>query len=133
MSDVHFTTREIGSLGKPSWLVKAFAGRPLVAHRRPAWVALLVGAYGALAVPGVARDEALVRIRGIQRRGITIGREFSYPEYRDYAAQQRLFEGPSHALIFTATSALMSDTRFRSRPGNSRTNSAKTRSASTSM
>lgn len=30
MSDaVRFTTREIGSLGKPSWRVKAFAGRPL--------------------------------------------------------------------------------------------------------
>ncbi len=27
--DVRFTTREIGSLGKPSWRVKAFAGRPL--------------------------------------------------------------------------------------------------------
>jgi 5-methyltetrahydropteroyltriglutamate--homocysteine methyltransferase len=26
---VSFTTREIGSLGKPSWRVKAFAGRPL--------------------------------------------------------------------------------------------------------
>jgi 5-methyltetrahydropteroyltriglutamate--homocysteine methyltransferase len=30
MSDgVHFQTREIGSLAKPSWRVKAFAGRPL--------------------------------------------------------------------------------------------------------
>ena len=29
MSDVSFLTREIGSLGKPSWRVKAFAGRPL--------------------------------------------------------------------------------------------------------
>ena len=29
MSSVRFTTREIGSLGKPSWRVKAFAGRPL--------------------------------------------------------------------------------------------------------
>jgi 5-methyltetrahydropteroyltriglutamate--homocysteine methyltransferase len=26
---VHLTTREIGSLGKPSWRVKAFAGRPI--------------------------------------------------------------------------------------------------------
>jgi 5-methyltetrahydropteroyltriglutamate--homocysteine methyltransferase len=26
---VHFTTREIGSLGKPPWRVKAFAGRPI--------------------------------------------------------------------------------------------------------
>jgi len=29
MTDVHFETREIGSLAKPSWRVKAFAGRPL--------------------------------------------------------------------------------------------------------
>lgn len=29
MSAVFFTTREIGSLGKPSWRVKPFAGRPL--------------------------------------------------------------------------------------------------------
>jgi 5-methyltetrahydropteroyltriglutamate--homocysteine methyltransferase len=29
MSEVRFLTREIGSLGKPSWRVKAFAGRPL--------------------------------------------------------------------------------------------------------
>jgi 5-methyltetrahydropteroyltriglutamate--homocysteine methyltransferase len=29
MSDVRFLTREIGSLGKPSWRVKSFAARPL--------------------------------------------------------------------------------------------------------
>ena len=29
MSGVRFVTREIGSLAKPSWRVKAFAGRPL--------------------------------------------------------------------------------------------------------
>jgi len=29
MSRVHFVTREIGSLAKPSWRAKAFAGRPL--------------------------------------------------------------------------------------------------------
>ncbi len=29
MSGVHFVTREIGSLAKPSWRVKAFAGRPI--------------------------------------------------------------------------------------------------------
>jgi 5-methyltetrahydropteroyltriglutamate--homocysteine methyltransferase len=29
VSDVSFLTREIGSLGKPSWRVKTFAGRPL--------------------------------------------------------------------------------------------------------
>ena len=43
--------------------------------------------------PGVTADESQVRIRGIDRsRGpVTIGREFSYPEYREYAAQQNLF------------------------------------------
>jgi putative ABC transport system permease protein len=38
-------------------------------------------------------DDSQVRIRGISR-GMgrpTIGREFSYPEYREYAAQQKLF------------------------------------------
>jgi predicted permease len=43
-------------------------------------------------VPGMTRDDSVVRIRGISRRaGITIGREFSYPEYRDYASQTTLF------------------------------------------
>ena len=40
----------------------------------------------------MAHDDALVRIRGIERRpGSDLGREFSYPEYRDYAAQNKLF------------------------------------------
>ena len=36
-------------------------------------------------VPGIPRQESLVRIRGIDRTqpGRAIGREFSYPEYRD--------------------------------------------------
>jgi predicted permease len=43
-------------------------------------------------LPGMSRDDSLVRLRGIERRGgINIGREFSYPEYRDYASQQTLF------------------------------------------
>ena len=29
MNEIKFLTREIGSLGKPSWRVKTFAGRPL--------------------------------------------------------------------------------------------------------
>ena len=29
MTDVKFETREIGSLAKPPWRVKAFAGRPI--------------------------------------------------------------------------------------------------------
>jgi MacB-like periplasmic core domain len=44
-------------------------------------------------VPGIPRQESLVRIRGIDRRqpGRAIGREFSYPEYREQAAQTTLF------------------------------------------
>ena len=43
-------------------------------------------------LPGVSRDVSLVRIRGIERRAsVSIGREFSYPEYRDYAAQRTQF------------------------------------------
>ena len=44
--------------------------------------------------PGIARDESLVRIRGHDRVaawGRTIGREFSYPEYRAYAQETSLF------------------------------------------
>ena len=46
-------------------------------------------------VPGIPRQESLVRIRGIDRArpGAAIGREFSYPEYREYAAQRTLFSG----------------------------------------
>jgi cell division protein FtsX len=45
-------------------------------------------------LPGVPPDRSLVRIRGGERnlsRGHTVGREFSYPEYRDYAAETRAF------------------------------------------
>ena len=44
-------------------------------------------------MPGIPRQESLVRIRGIDRArpGAAIGREFSYPEYREYAAQRTLF------------------------------------------
>ena len=44
-------------------------------------------------VPGIPRQEALVRIRGIDptQPGRAIGREFSYPEYLEYAAQRTLF------------------------------------------
>ncbi len=44
-------------------------------------------------MPGIPRQEGLVRIRGIERPepGRSIGREFSYPEYQEYAAQRTLF------------------------------------------
>ena len=42
---------------------------------------------------GTTPDDSQVRIRGINREmgRPTIGREFSYPEYREYASQQKLF------------------------------------------
>jgi predicted permease len=43
--------------------------------------------------PGIVRDDSLVRIRGGERNaaGFAVGREFSYPEYREYASQTGLF------------------------------------------
>ena len=58
--------------------------------------ALFVFLYSFVTSPpsGIERQESLVRIRGIDRStspGQIVGREFSYPEYREYAAQQDLF------------------------------------------
>ena len=54
---------------------------------------LFVQSFVSGPVPGIPRQESLVRIRGIDRArpGRAIGREFSYPEYREYAAQRTLF------------------------------------------
>ena len=54
---------------------------------------LFVRSFVSGPVPGIPRQESLVRIRGIDRTqpGRAIGREFSYPEYREYAAQRTLF------------------------------------------
>ncbi len=55
---------------------------------------ILVSAFVSSVPPGITLDESLVRIRGIDRnqsRGFAIGREFSYSEYADYAAQTSLF------------------------------------------
>jgi predicted permease len=54
---------------------------------------LLVQSFVNGPVPGIPRQQSLVRIRGIDRTtpGRAIGREFSYPEYREYAAQRTLF------------------------------------------
>ena len=54
---------------------------------------LFVQSFVSGPVPGIPRQESLVRIRGIDRTqpGRAIGREFSYPEYREYAAQRTLF------------------------------------------
>ncbi|HYN08671.1 MAG TPA: ABC transporter permease [Vicinamibacterales bacterium] len=55
---------------------------------------LLVYSFVNGPLPGMARDSSAVRIRGIDRHtwpGHVIGREFSYPEYLEYAAQENLF------------------------------------------
>jgi predicted permease len=54
---------------------------------------LFVRSFASGPVPGIPRQESLVRIRGIDRTqpGRAIGREFSYPEYQEYAAQRTLF------------------------------------------
>jgi predicted permease len=53
---------------------------------------LFISSFVNSPLPGASRDASIVRIRGIERRaGPTIGREFSYPEYRDYASQTTLF------------------------------------------
>ena len=56
-------------------------------------LSLFVQSFVSGPVPGIPRQESLVRIRGIDRArpGAAIGREFSYPEYREYAAQRTLF------------------------------------------
>ena len=54
---------------------------------------MFVRAFVAGPVPGIPRQESLVRIRGIDRTqpGRAIGREFSYPEFQEYSAQRTLF------------------------------------------
>ena len=54
---------------------------------------LFVQAFANGPVPGIPRQESLVRIRGIDHAqpGRAIGREFSYPEYEEHAAQRTLF------------------------------------------
>ena len=83
--------------------VRHFARTPIVSATMIVIFALGIGFSTALLlfvrsfvngpVPGVPRQESLVRIRGIDRTqpGRAIGREFSYPEYREYAAQRTLF------------------------------------------
>ncbi len=58
-------------------------------------LSLFVQSFVSGPVPGISRQESLVRIRGIDRTrpGRAIGREFSYPEYLEYAAQRTLFSG----------------------------------------
>lgn len=57
------------------------------------WHVLFIRSFFNGPLPGVPRQESLVSIRGIDRTqpGRAIGREFSYPEYREYAAQRTLF------------------------------------------
>ena len=84
--------------------VRQFARRPFSTITIVAVLALGIGFNSAIFLvvttfidsvpPGVTPEASLVRIRGGDRsggRGFTIGREFSYPELREYAAQTTLF------------------------------------------
>jgi putative ABC transport system permease protein len=84
--------------------LRQFARRPVSTITMIVVLALGIGFNAALFVlisslingvpPGYTPDESLVRIRGLERnasRSYTIGREFSYPEYAEYAAQTSLF------------------------------------------
>jgi putative ABC transport system permease protein len=91
MADVRFGLRHFGR--KP---FSALAMIVVLALGIGFNTALFVFLYSFVNSPpsGVERQESLVRIRGIDRStspGQTIGREFSYPEYREYAAQESLF------------------------------------------
>jgi predicted permease len=85
--------------------VRHLARTPITALTMVLLLALGIGVNSALFAllhslatmpsPGVARDEALVRIRGIDRAdgpGRVIGREVSYPEFREYAAESSVFD-----------------------------------------
>ena len=74
--------------------------------------------------PGIERAESLVRIRGLDHNrgaGRTLGREFSYPEYRDYAAQSNLFSAvaawTSEDVVITAGENLQSGAATYVTPG----------------
>jgi predicted permease len=84
--------------------LRQFARRPFSTTTMIVVLALGIGFNTALFVlvsslvngvlPGFSPDESLVRLRGIERntsRGYAIGREFSYAEYGEYAAQTSLF------------------------------------------
>ncbi|HEY7500345.1 MAG TPA: ABC transporter permease [Vicinamibacterales bacterium] len=83
--------------------IRIFGRKPVATLTMIAVFALGIGVNTALFVllnsfvngplPGMSRQESVVRIRGIDRRrpGSVIGREFSYPEFREYAAHSDLF------------------------------------------
>ena len=88
MSGVRFLTREIGSLGKPSWRVKTFAGRPLEQadiDQAAAWggrlevegheqlLELLVsGRFGTAELPEIDDWAAIYAIRLLERVGLDV-------------------------------------------------------------
>ena len=88
MSGVRFLTREIGSLGKPSWRVKTFAGRPLeqadIDHAA-AWgrrleveghaqllELLASGRFGTVELPEIDDWAAIYAIRLLERVGLDV-------------------------------------------------------------
>ncbi len=54
----------------------------------------VIYSFARMPPPGISRNDSLVRIRGIDRNsGVrsTLGREFPYPEFEEYAARRNLF------------------------------------------
>ena len=112
MSGVRFVTREIGSLAKPSWRVKAFAGRPLEeadveaaarwgkrlevdGHER--LVELLSGQFGEAELPEIDDWAAIYAIRLLERVGLDAvydGEQKRTEMYDHVAAFADGFEAP---------------------------------------
>lgn len=108
MSGVRFVTREIGSLAKPSWRVKAFAGRPLEESDFAAaeeWgrrlevkghEALVEGLRGeSLNLPDIDDWAAIYAIRLLERVGLDVvydGEQKRTEMYDHVAAFARGFE-----------------------------------------
>jgi len=94
------------TLADARFALRHFRRRPLVTATMVLVLALGIGSNVALftllhsvrtqPAPGIPRDDALVRIRGIQTwnaRGLLVTRGMSYDEAREYAALTQLFNG----------------------------------------
>jgi 5-methyltetrahydropteroyltriglutamate--homocysteine methyltransferase len=111
MSEVRFLTREIGSLGKPSWRVKTFAGRPLEEQdleQAETWgrrldvdgyeqlVELLrSGRFGDAKLPEIDEWAAIYAIRLLEKVGLDVvydGEQRRTEMYDHVAAFARGFE-----------------------------------------
>jgi 5-methyltetrahydropteroyltriglutamate--homocysteine methyltransferase len=111
VSEVRFLTREIGSLAKPSWRVKTFAGRPLedvdiedaerwgrrlqVQGHEQLLDLLRSGQFGEAELPEIDDWAALYAIRLLERTGLDVvydGEQRRTEMYDHVAAYARGFE-----------------------------------------